>query len=319
VRRREFVVLIGSVAITSPLPLRAQQAAKLIGILDPGVPHIFDAFVQGMRDLGYVEGHNITYVRKSALGRPESIPPLAIELVSLKVDVIVTVAPLPVRAARQATTTIPIVFLALGDAVGDGIVSNLARPGGNITGLSFLNDVLSAKRLEILRDAIPNIRSIAVFYDPNTSRSYLEATEEAGRRLGLQLQAMALPGIDAFEPAFQQAAVARVDAVDVLASAFFAANRVRFAELAAKYRLPAIYEHGDYVRSGCLMAYGPSLSDMGRRGSSYVDKILKGAKPGDLPVEQPTRFELVINLKTAKALGIMVPPRLLDRADEVIE
>jgi putative ABC transport system substrate-binding protein len=296
-----------------------QPAIPVIGILDPGVGHIFDAFAQGMHDLGYVEGQNITYVRRSAEGKAELVPPLAIELVNLKVDVIVTIATLPVRSVRQATTTIPIVFLALGDALGGGFVSNLARPGGNLTGQSFLNSELSAKRLEILRDAIPSIRSVAVFYDPNTTRSFLEATEETGRRLGLQLQAVPLPGIDAFELAFQQAAAARVDAVDVLASAFFMANRVRFAELAAKYRLPAIYEAGEYVRSGCLMAYGPSLSDMGRRGATYVDKILKGTKPGDLPVEQPTKFELVVNLKAAKSLGLTIPESFLVRADEVIE
>ena len=272
-----------------------------------------------MRGLGYVEGQNISYVRKSAQGQPDSIPALAIELVNLKVDVIVTAASLPVRAAQQATTAIPIVFLALGDAVGDDFVKSLASPGGNITGQSFLDDELTGKRLEILRDAILNIRTVAVFYDTNVPRSALEETERVGRTLGLQLRATPLPGIEAFEPAFQKAAAARVDAVDVLSSARFNGNRVRFAELAAKYRLPAIYDNGEYVRSGCLMSYGPSFSDMGRRGAAYVDKILKGAKPADLPIEQPTKFELVVNLKTAKALGLTIPQLILGRADAVIE
>ena len=170
-----------------------------------------------------------------------------------------------------------------------------------------------------MRDAIPSLRKVAVFYDPNTSRAYLEATEEASRQLGLELQITPIVGTDAIEPAFQQAATARVDAVNVLASAFFNANRARFAELAAKYRTPAIYETGEYVRAGCLMSYGPDLSDMARRGAVFVDKILKGTKPGDLAIEQPTRFELVVNLKAAKALGLVIPPSFLVRADEVIE
>jgi putative ABC transport system substrate-binding protein len=318
-RRREFIALVGGTA-AGPLAARAQQKAMpVIGILDPGVTFIFDAFVQGMRDLGYVEGRNIAYVRKVTQGRPDSIPSLAIDLVNIKVDVIVTVATAPVRAAQQATASIPIVFLALGDAISTGIVSNLPRPGGNVTGLSFLNDELSAKRLELLRDIIPNLKNIAVFYDPGTSRTFLDATEQAGRRLGLQLVATPLPDVDSYEPAFQRAGAAHVDAVDVLASAFFNANRSQFAELAGKYRLPAIYETGEYARSGCLMAYGPVFTEMARRGATYVDKILKGAKPGDLPVEQPTKFELVINLKAANGLGLDVPASLLARADELIE
>ncbi|MFI4997794.1 MAG: ABC transporter substrate-binding protein [Hyphomicrobiales bacterium] len=196
---------------------------------------------------------------------------------------------------------------------------SLLQLGDYITGESWLNDELSAKRLDLLREIIPNIRDVAVFYDPDSQRTALEATERAGRRLGLQLQAMPLPNVDSYEPAFQKAGAGHVDAVDVLASPFFNANRSRFAELAAKYRLPAIYETGEYARSGCLMAYGPIFTDMARRGATYVDKILKGAKPGDLPVEQPTKFELAINLKAANALGLVVPSSLLARADELIE
>ena len=317
--RRDTVIAIAALA-AAPLTAHGQpKAMPVIGVLDPGVTFIFDAFVQGMRDLGYVEGRNITYARRFSKGRPEALQPLANELVSLNVNVIVTVATGPVRAVQQATTTIPTVFLVHGDPLGAGAISSLSRPGGNITGLSFLNDELSAKRLEILRDTFPGIRSVAVFYDPTTSRSFLESTEKAGRTLGLQLQVTSLPGVEAYEPAFKKAAAARVGAVDVLASAYFNANRGLLAELAQKYRLPAIYETSEYVRSGGLMAYGPDFLSMGRRGATYVDKILKGTKPSDLPVEQPTKFEFVVNLKTAKAIGLTIPQSVLLRADEVIQ
>ena len=321
-RRREFVAL-ASAAVICPLAFSAQaKPTPVIGILNPdvGLGFVFDAFVEGMRDLGYVDGKNITYVRKDAQERPDSIPSLAAELVELKVDVIVTVAPPPTRAVERATTSIPVVFLAAGDPVSAGLVSSLAHPGGNITGLSFLDDDLSAKRLDFLREMIPNLRDVAVFYGPGTrTPTALAATEQAAQRLGLQLQVKQLPSVDAFEPAFQDAASAHVDAVDVLAYPFFNANRERLGQLAAKYRLPAIYESADYVRSGCLMGYGPVFTDMARRGASFVDKILKGTKPSDLPVEITTKFELSINLKAANSLGLTVSMTLLARADLVIE
>ncbi len=320
-RRREFVTL-ASAAVIWPLALSAQvKPTPVIGILNPdvGLGFIFDAFVEGMRDLGYVDGKNITYVRKEVQGPPDSIPSLAAELVELKVDVIVTVAPRPTRAVGRATTSIPVVFLAAGDPVSDGLVSGLAHPGGNITGLSFLNDDLSVKRLELLRDLIPNIRDVAVFDYQSQGSTSLTATEQAGKRLGLQIRRWQLPSVDSFEAAFQGAAAAHVDAVDVLAYPFFNANRERLGQLAAKYRLPAIYESADYVRSGCLMGYGPVFTDMARRGASFVDKILKGAKPSDLPVEITTKFELSINLEAANSLGLTVPMTLLARADLVIE
>ena len=321
-RRREFVAL-ASAAVICPLAFSAQaKPTPVIGILNPdvGLGFVFDAFVEGMRDLGYVDGKNITYVRKDAQERPNSIPSLAAELVELKVDVIVTVAPPPTRAVERATTSIPVVFLAAGDPVSAGLVSSLAHPGGNITGLSFLDDDLSAKRLDFLREMIPNLRDVAVFYGPGTrTPTALAATEQAAQRLGLQLQVKQLPSVDAFEPAFQDAASAHVDAVDVLAYPFFNANRERLGQLAAKYRLPAIYESADYVRSGCLMGYGPVFTDMARRGASFVDKILKGTKPSDLPVEITTKFELSINLKAANSLGLTVSMTLLARADLVIE
>jgi putative ABC transport system substrate-binding protein len=318
-RRREFVAAVGGAVVAWPIGARSQEkATPVIGILDPDITFIFDAFIEGMRDLGYVEGQNVAYVRKVAKGRPESIPSLAADLVNLKVDVIVTAGPGPVRAAGRATTSIPIIFLALGDPVSGGVVSSLSHPEGNMTGLSFLNDDLSAKRLDLLRELIPKLRDVAVFYSPGTATS-LVATEQAARGFGLQLHATQLPSVDAFEPAFQEAAAAHVDAVDVLASPFFNANRERLGQLAAKYRLAAIYESADYVRSGCLMGYGPVFTDMARRGASYVDKILKGAKPSDLPVEVTTKFELSINLNAAEALGLTVPPTLLAQAGVLVE
>jgi putative ABC transport system substrate-binding protein len=264
--RREFLGLVGGAVATWPMAARAQRANTTIGILDPGVPHIFAAFIEGMRDLGYVEGQNVTYVRRSAAGNAEAVPQLASELVALRVDIIATVAPLPVRAAKSATTTIPIVFMA-GDAITAGIVSNLPRPGGNLTGVSFLNDALSSKRLEILGEAVPRLQSVAVFHDPNGSPKSLEVTEETGRLLGLKLKVFLLSGIETFDQAFAAAAAERLQAVDVLASAFFNANRSRFAELALKYRLPAIYETGEYVRAGCLLSYGPNLADLFKRAA----------------------------------------------------
>jgi len=317
-RRREFVWACAAASGTWPFAALAQKPMPVIGILDPDVTFIFDAFVEGMRDLGYVEGQNITYQRKVAQGKPETMPSLAIELVKLKVDVIVTVATQWVRAARQATSSIPIVSLATPDPVSAGLVDSLSKPGGNITGLSWFVSELSEKRVELLHELIPNLRDVAVFYERRAPTS-LEPTEQTRRRLGLQLRVTALPSVDSFEPAFLDAANAHVDAVDVLASPFFNANRSLLAELAAKYRLPAIYETGEYVRSGCLITYGPVFTDMGRRGATYVDKILMGAKPGDLPIERPTKFELAINLKAARALGLSVPPSILARADDLIE
>jgi putative tryptophan/tyrosine transport system substrate-binding protein len=296
------------------------EAPKLpeIGILDPGIPQMFSAFRQGMRDHAYVEGQNISYAYRSGEGRAESVRQLAIELIRLSPDVIVTASPLPVRAVREATSTIPIVFV-LGDAVSTGAVSNLSRPGGNMTGLSFLNQELSSKRLQLLLEALPKTRKVAVLWDSSTPRRWLEATEEAGRVLDVELQVLEIAGPDGFVSAFEAAIASHAEALDILASAFFNANKERLVELAAKYRLPAIYEHGDFVHSGGLLAYGPSIPDVFRRAATYVDKILKGANPGDLPVEQPTKFELVVNLKTASSLGLIIPPALLDRADEVIE
>ena len=321
IRRREFMSLLGGAAAVLPLAARAQQrtAVPQIGILDPGLPQHFEAFRRGMDDLGYVEGRSVSYMYRTAAGRAESVPRLASELVALKPDAIVTASALPVRAVKEATSTIPIVFAALADAITAGAVSNLAHPGGNVTGFSFLNTELSAKRLELLVEALPNIHRVAVLRDLNTPLKWAEATEEAGHRFGLALQLLEVAEPETFEGAFEAAVTARADALDILASAFFNSHKARLVELAAKYRLPTMYEHDDFVRTGGLIAYGPNIPDLFRRAAAYVDRILKGAKPGDLPVEQPTRFTLIINVKTANALGLTLPALLLARADEVIE
>jgi putative tryptophan/tyrosine transport system substrate-binding protein len=318
-RRREFFTLAGA-AIMWPLASAGQpKPMPVIGILDPDVSFIFDAFVEGMRDLGYFEGRNIAYVRK-LVPAGSSIPSLVAELVDLKVDVIVTVSVALIDAARRATTSIPIVSLVTGDPVSAGQVDSLGHPGGNVTGLSMLNDDLSVKRVELLLEMVPNLKDISVFrYFEYYEGGSWRATEQAAQRLGLRLHPAQLRALDSFEPAFQEAAAAHVEAVDVMSAPFFYANRERLVQLAAKYRLPAIYDSADFVRSGGLMSDGVVFTDMGRRGASFVDKILKGANPGDLPIEQPTKFELAINLKAADALGLNLPPTLLARADVLIE
>jgi putative ABC transport system substrate-binding protein len=311
---------LGGAAFAWPITARAQPGPiPQIGLLDPGVPHLFAAFLEGMRDLGYEEGRNVAYVRRSTEGKAGRFPEFAAEFVLLEVDVIVTTGPAPVRAVMAATTTIPIVFAAVGDAVGAGLVQSLAHPGGNATGLSFLNTEISPKRLELLHEALPEARRIAMLCYRNSNSNDASATRDAGGRLGIELQVLVVSEPDDFEPAFQAAVAGRTEAINVLASPFFNTNRVRLSELAAKYRLPAMYETSEYVDAGGLMSYGPSLADLFRRAADFVDKILRGAKPGDLPVQQPTKIELVINLKTAKTLGLTVPASILARADDVIE
>jgi ABC-type uncharacterized transport system substrate-binding protein len=320
VRRRDFFLgILGGSASAWPLIVYAQQPTKVIGLLDPGIPHLFDAFKGRMSRLGYIDGQNITYLHLSAAGKSDQIPALASQLVSQNVDLIVTAATLPTRSVAAATSRIPIVFAALGDAVSTGLIKSLSRPGGNLTGLSFLNTEISSKRLELLRDLFPRIQRIAVLDDANTVRAFFEATRAAAAGLGVQLQLLQVSKTADFEPAFQSAVSSQAEAINVLASAFFNANRKHLIDLAAKYRLPAMYETSEYVRDGGLISYGPSLSDLFERAAIYADKILKGASPSDLPVEQPAKFELIFNLKTAKALGLTVSESFLQRADEVIE
>jgi ABC-type uncharacterized transport system substrate-binding protein len=331
--RRTFLTGTGVVFLTAPLVAEAQQAAKIarIGWLSPNLaaslaanPHALEPFLQGLRDLGYVEGRNVVIEYRDAKGKYERLPALAAELVALKVDVIVgsgTPAPL---AAKQATRTLPIVFIGAGDPVGSGLVTSLARPGGNVTGLSNLTVELVGKCLEQLTQAVPRVSRVAALWQPGamgerTEKDMLKAADVAGRALGVRLQFVEARGPADFDRAFSDMTKARAGALTVLSGVMFFNERRRLVDLAAKHRLPAVYQVREWVDAGGLMAYGPNILDLFRRAATYVDKILKGAKPGDLPVEQPTKFELVINLKTAKALGLTIPQSVLGRADEVIQ
>jgi ABC-type uncharacterized transport system substrate-binding protein len=306
--------------LTGPRGVEAQPADKipLVGILDNGVPRLFTAFRDGLRELGYVEGQNIQLVVKSAQGRPDLLQGLAAELVALKPEVIVTTG-VAVRAVRRASPTVPIVVAATRDAVTAGFTSSLAKPADNITGQSFLNTELSAKRLALLKDTLPRARRIAmlVYLDSGPDHDVRE-TRTAAQLLGLHVQRVDVR-LDDLARSFSDAKKERADAVDVLASAWLNAHRERLVELAAQNGLPAIYESRDYVDAGGLMSYGQNITLLFRRAATYVHKILKGATPADLPWEQPSQFELVLNLKTAKALGLTFPPSLLLRADQVIE
>jgi putative tryptophan/tyrosine transport system substrate-binding protein len=279
-----------------------------------------DAFRQGLRELGYVEGKNIVIEYEYAEGKLDRYPVLAAKLVRLNVDVIVTGGPGATRPAKEATSTIPIVMAQDNDPVGNGFIASLARPGGNITGLSTLGAPISGKQVELLKEIVPRLARVAVFgtlTEPATPQS-LKEVELAAGALRVQLQYLDILGPKDFEIALRSANKDRADAVLVLTSAVAAAHRTQIAELAVKSRLPAIYPHAEYVQDGGLMSYGVSYPDLDRRAATYVDKILKGAKPADLPVEQPKKFEFVINLKTAKQIGLTIPPNVLARADKVI-
>ena len=323
------VILAGSILL-APLAAEAQETGKVARIgflgLNPGAsPHLREAFLQGLRDLGYVEGRTVVIEYRSAEGKPERFPALAAELIALKVDVIVTGGGTPTAlAAKQATRTIPIVFASAPDPVADGLITSLARPGGNITGLSNLTPELVGKRLEQLKQAVPRVSRVAVLWQPGalgerTEKDILKGAEVAARALGVRLQFVEARGPADIDRAFSEMIRARAGALTVLGSAMLFSERRRLVDLAAKHRLPAVYTSRDIVDAGGLMSYGPNLADNFRRAAIYVDKILRGTKPGDLPVEQPTKFELVINLKTAKALGLTIPQSLLLQADEVIQ
>ena len=327
--RRAFLAGTGVVLLASPLAAEAQQAAKVprIGYLSTNLaanPHLPEAFRQGLRDLGYVEGRNLVIEYRDAEGKLERLPALAAELVALKVDVIVTSTTVGVLAAKQATKTLAIVFAAVGDPVASGLVTSLARPDGNVTGLSALSPELIGKCLELLKQAVPRVSRVAALWEPGvlgerTDKDMLKGADVAARALGVRLQVVEVRGPADFDRAFSDMTRARAGALIVLGGTMFIIEHRRLADLAAKNRLPAVYPLRQFVDAGGLMAYGPNVADLYRRAATYVDKILKGAKPGDLPVEQPTKFELVINLKTAKTLGLTVPQSLLLRADEVIQ
>jgi putative ABC transport system substrate-binding protein len=301
----------------------AQQAGKIyrIGVLSVGVPASspdIEAFRQGLRELGYVQGKNVEY--RYFEGKVERLPELADELVRLKVDIFVTIGRPPSQAAKSATTTIPIVMALISDPVGAGLVASLARPGGNVTGVSTVSTDLTGKRLEVLKETIPKAQRIAVLYDPKDPAKIAEAkeTEVAARSLGVQLQFLEVRGLNEFDAAFKEATRVKAGSILVLPTGLTTTHRRRIAELAAKNLLPTMWATSRHMDAGGLLSYGPDYDDLYRRAATYVDKILKGANPADLPVEQPTKFELVINLKTAKQIGVIIPPNVLARADRVI-
>jgi putative ABC transport system substrate-binding protein len=326
VRKRIFSFALSALlfAVSSPCP--AQQPAKIprIGYLST-VSHSvnaarIEALRQGLRELGYVEGKNIVIEWRYAEGKLDRLPSLAAELVRLKVDVFITAAPPPTRAANTATATIPIVMAFDDDPVANGFVVSLARPGGNITGLSTLAPEISGKQIELLKEIVPRLSSVAVL-GTSTVPQYAQVLKEielAAKAFGVKVQHLDILHPEDIETAFREATRARTDAVFVLGSPILNSQRKQILDLAVKSRLPATYSRPEYVENGGLMTYGPNINDLFRRAATYVDKILKGAKPADLPVEQPTKFEFVINLKAAKQIGLTIPPNVLARADRVI-
>ncbi len=306
-----------------PFCAGAQQARKVhrIGLLyNNRGPHL-EAFARGLHELGYIEGRNVVVERRSADGRSERLPKLAAELVRLDVDVLVAPDPPSAFAARAATKTIPIVMRSSNDPVEAGLVSNLARPGGNITGVYSLYAELTPKRLELLKEAIPGLTRVAVLRNSGFpgSASVWSETQVAARALGLEVYSLDVRRAEELDGAFHAASAARAGALITLRNPLIVVNRSQLVTLAAQTRIPVMYDEREFIDAGGLIAYGANLDDLYRRAAGYVDKILKGAKPGDLPVEQPTKFELIVNMKTAKALGITIPRSILVRADKVIE
>jgi putative ABC transport system substrate-binding protein len=320
-------ILVAAVLLTVAVAAEAQQPTKVprIGGLYAGLPSIqsarIESFRQGLRELGYVEGKNIIIEYRYAEGKYDRLPALAAELVRLKVDIIITGGAPATRAAKEATTTIPIVMTQVGDAVGIGFVASLARPGGNITGLSTLAPELSGKRLELLKEIVPRLSRVAVFgtsTSPDNAPS-LREVELAAKALKVQLQYLDVLDPKDIEPAFRAASKGRADAVLMMVGGPIAnAHRTQIFDLAAKSRLPVMYSNSQYVEAGGLMTYGVNQTDSDRRAAVYVDKILKGRTPADLPVEQPMKFEFIVNLKAAKQIGLTIPPNVLVRADKVI-
>ena len=278
-----------------------------------------DAFLRGLRALGWIEGQSLTIEYRWAQGDPRRLPALVAELVKSGVEVIAVAGPPAIRAAQQATGTIPVVFVVLTDPVAAGFVQSLARPGGNMTGLASQFEELIARQLQLLKEAVPGLARVAILRRPDSEPAVLAAVETAAQSLGLTARTVSVAAAGEFENAFKAARSGGAGAIHVLPSPYFDTQRARLIELAARYRLPACYEFRNYVEDGGFMSYGPSINEMYGRAASYVDRILKGANPGDLAIERPARFELVINLKAAKALGLTIPQSLLLRADEVIQ
>jgi len=323
VERRAFLGAVAGGLLAAPLGAEAQQAGKVyrIGFLRGGPPpeSYLDAFQQGLRERGYVYGQNVVVELRTTDGSVDQLPQLAEELLRSKVDVILASAGPAALAAKKATTSVPIVFVGVVDPVGVGLVPSLGRPGGNITGLATNSEDFAGKRLELLKAIVPSLKRVAVLWHPAnlTNPLQLKGAQVAARTLGVRLEPVSIQGPNDFESAGK--AVRGADGLLFLESPLFTTHRARLAELAGKSRLPAIYGQREYVEVGGLMSYGPQFYDLYKRAALHVDKILKGAKPANLPVEQPTKFEFIINLKTAKALGLTIPPSLLARADEVIQ
>ena len=328
-RRRDLITLVGGAVAMWPLAARAQKPGKVarIGYLAANLaaqPKQPEAFRQGLRELGWIEGRNIAIEYRDAQGKPERLPALAAELVALQPDVIVAGSTLAVTAASRATGAIPIVFTVASDPIGSGLVASLARPGGNVTGLSLAASEVVGKCLQLLAEAVPGAGLIAVLMNPvghtgSTDRDMLKQVETAARGLQRRIHVVEARGPGDFDRAFSEMTRAGVGAMTVLPYSLFNQHRGRLVDLAARNRLPVMWPFRDQVDAGGLMSYGANITELFRRSAGYVDRILKGAKPADLAVEQPTRFETVLNLKTAKALGLTIPPLVLAQADEVIE
>jgi putative tryptophan/tyrosine transport system substrate-binding protein len=323
VSRRAFLFGSALMVLAAPLTAMAQPAGKVarIGVLRPGSsPDRFvEAFRQGLRELGYTEGRDILIEYRWGDGSPERLPALAAQLVSLNVDVIVVAGNEVIRSVTDVTSSIPIVMPVSTDPVGRGLVASLGRPGRNVTGFASLNEELPGKWMELLREMVPRISRVAVLWDPDSDAGQLNGSRVGAQALGLQLLISSARHGDDIGTAFSDAERNRAEGLVVLGSPFLFTHRTRIVALAAKHRLPTIYHQREFVvGAGGLMSYAADFEDLFRRAAGTVDKILKGAKPGDLPVEQPTKFELVINFKTAKALGLTIPPSLLARADQVI-
>jgi putative tryptophan/tyrosine transport system substrate-binding protein len=327
-RRRDFITLLGLMPIARPSTTHAQQTGKLhrIGFFTAGSPGAgnttgLPAFVEGLRELGWIDGKTIAIEGRYAENRLDRLPELAAELVRLKVDVIVAAGTLAPLAAKHASATIPIVMTSAGDPLGTGLVRSLARPDGNVTGLSLMSPDLGAKRLELIEEIIPDVARLAIIWNADNPYPALvfRQTENAARQLNIEVQSLEVRTADDVDRALGAAVLEKANALITIEDPLTQNYRKRIADFAAKNQLPTMSGLREYVDAGGLISYGPSLADLYRRAAGYVDKILKGAKPSELPVEQPTKFELIINLKTAKTVGLTIPPTLLARADGVIE
>ena len=326
-QRREFITLLSGIVAAWPLAARAQQPAKIprIGFLGNSTAtmeaNLIGPLRDGLRELGYEEGRNVIIEFRWADGKYDQFPALVAELLAAKVDVIITAGTPATLAIKKATSMVPLVFIAVGDPVGTGVVPNLGRPGGNITGLSSIAPDLEGKRLELLREVVPKLSHVAFFLNPANAfhTASMRQARVAAQSLGIKLQPMEVNKSEQLDGAFASIVKEKPDALLILADRVFLHNRKRMMEFAIQQRLPSVNAYRELVEAGGLISYGPSYEDMHRRAAVYVDKILKGTKPADLPIEQPTKFTLLINLKTAKTLGLTVPPTLVARADELIE